>query len=83
MPVFQVSTKSRNGVRWTMPRGEIEDVQQPELRRLIERADDRRRDQPEAGERAVEIAGAHVTPPPSRIASHSRSACASRGVTSG
>ena len=56
MPGFQVSTRSRNGVRWTMPAiGEIEREQQPELHGLIERADDRGRDQAEAGERAVEV----------------------------
>ena len=38
MPLFQVSTRSRNGVkRDDAAAAEIEDEQQPELERLIER----------------------------------------------
>ncbi len=84
MPVFQVSTKLEKRRELDEAAvGEIEHEQQPELGGLIDRADDQRRDQAEARERAAEVIAQHVTPPPSASASHSRSAWASRGVTSG
>ena len=81
MPVFQASTRSRNGVRVTTPRvAQPEAEQQPELARLIERGSHHGNGETEAGEGTPEHLGHSAA---LRMASHSRSARASRGDTSG
>ena len=70
---------------WTQPYrpvgGKIEHKQQVNLAGLVKQADDSRNGKPESRLRTSEIR--HDYSAALRMASHSRSACASRGETSG
>ena len=84
MPVFRVSTKSKNGPRRTGLAARSIDEQQLKLAGLIEQAGDGRDDDAEARERAAEDMPTLMRYSAAlRMASHSRSALASRGETSG
>ncbi len=84
MPVFQVSTRSTNGVSATAPLAPRSKTKSSQSLSAWSSAQATAAAARPSGERSPEVGRRRrLTPFALRMASHSRSACASRGVTSG